>query len=141
MRLLSAKYYPFQVWLCTLLPGSYLGVWLNFVREPDTLSFETALLFPFLIFIMGLFGTLPGLAVYYCSYRLLQKARLPVDLFKLILVLISIVVILATLYFMGGTAMLETTNRDGFLLTLAYCLTTIICGYAFPCPATVSSKK
>jgi hypothetical protein len=54
MRLLSAKYYPFQVWLSTLLPGSYLGVWLNFVQEPDTLSFETALLFPFLIFYYGI---------------------------------------------------------------------------------------
>lgn len=141
MRPLLVKYYPFQVWISTLFLGSYLGAWLNFVRRPDTLSFETALLFPFLIFIMGLIATLPAMAVYYCSYWLLQKARLPVDLFKLILVLISIAVILATLYFLGGTAMLTTTNRDGFLLTLAYCLATIICGFAFTCPATASSKN
>lgn len=130
MQLLAAKYYPFKVWIGTLLFGSIMGIWLNFVRRPDTISFE-AVLFPVYVFLGGLIATIPAFGLYFGAYQLLQKTTAPAELKKGILVLFSIVLILASLYLIGSEVMLQPSNRDGFILTLSYCFVSIICGFAF----------
>ena len=131
MQLPAAKYYPYKVWISTLLFGSIMGIWLNFVRRPDTLSFEAALLHPIFLFLAGLISTLPAFGFYYGTYHLLQKTAAPGELKKGILILVSISLILAFLYFVLGEAMLQSSNRDGYLLTISYCFVTIICGFGF----------
>jgi len=131
MQLPAAKYYPFKVWIGTLLFGSIMGIWLNFVRRPDTISFEAVLLFPIYVFLGGLIATIPAFGLYYGAYQLLQKTTAPGGLKKGILVLFSIVLIVVSLYFIGSEVMLQPSNRDGFILTLSYCFVTILCGFAF----------
>jgi hypothetical protein len=127
------KYYPFQVWASTLLFGSFLGIWLNFIRRPDSFDIGWALVSPIVLSLLGIFASLPAFGVYYLSFLLLHQRLKSTLLLKVLLGTLSIAGTLATLYFFGSKDMLSPTNRDGFLLTESYVFVVIFSGLIFRC--------
>src|SRR5690606_12650275 len=125
------KYYPFKVWAATLICGPFLGIILNIVRRPDLFELDYFLGGPWLLALGGAFVSLPAFAIYYLAYQLLRQ-RLRSELyFKLILCPVSIICVILTIYFLISEAMLQPSNRDGFLLTLSYLFCVLVAGISF----------
>jgi len=125
------KYYAFKVWAATLICGSFLSIFLNIVREPESFELSYLLAGPPLLALGGAFVSLPAFAIYYCTYRILHKKIHSGIYLKFILCPLSIVGLLTTIYFFVSKDMLQPSNRDGFLFTLSYVFCVVLAGILF----------
>jgi hypothetical protein len=125
------KYYPFQVWASTLIVGPILGILLNVLRRPDSFDFGYVFGGPFALALGGAFVSLPAFAIYYLIYRSL-RLKMESDIYlKFILCPIVIAGLIATIYFLVSDVMLQSTNRDGFLLVSSYVFCAFVSTFSF----------
>jgi hypothetical protein len=125
------KYFPFKVWATTLFCGPFLGILLNIIRRPDSLDVSFLLGGPFMLALGGVVASAPAFIIYYAVFRFLQKKVQSGGYYKLILCLIAVPGVIGTLYFMVSKEMLRPSNRDGFLLFIAYLFCVLVAGISF----------
>jgi hypothetical protein len=116
------KWYPFQIWILTLLIGPAIMLIDLLVRDNFLLERQE---YGFLIyaFLYGLIGSLPLLGVCYLIFYLFIRRGLPEFYTKIILILISIAGIMTSFYyFLGNNASLRIDSIYSIAVILSSCI-------------------
>ena len=96
---------------------------------------------PFVLFLAGVFVTIPWFIVFSLLYRILYRRRLPIVLSKVLLSIFNIGCVYLTFYAIGGEEMLRLSNMDGFLLVTAYAFLAVLSPHIFPFGAKAITEE
>ena len=100
------KNYPFLHWVTTLLLGScFYFVWTLYTETAKQVLNDTGTYI--LIFLFSIIFSLPSLVLYFITFTLFERSKLPAIYLKLLLLLIGSGFIALTLFFIGGTMMTD----------------------------------